>query len=61
MKKFLSVLTRMPLVVRVVLILMMILPPAFSQVTPALAACGTTNIALNKLATSSSNEAPGTT
>ncbi|RPJ24205.1 MAG: discoidin domain-containing protein, partial [Chloroflexi bacterium] len=48
-------------ILRALLILMIILPLAFSHATPALAACGTTNIALNKSATSSSNEAPGTT
>ncbi len=61
MKKTLSFLTKTPLIVRALLILLMILPPALSHATPALAACGTTNIALNKPTTSSSNEAPGTT
>jgi hypothetical protein len=60
MKRSLSFLTRISLVVRALLILMIILPLVFGHVTPAFAACGTTNIALNKPAASSSNEAPGT-
>lgn len=61
MKNPFSFPTTISLTIRGLLILVMILPLAFSHVTPILAACGTTNIALNKPATSSSNEAPGTT
>lgn len=61
MKNTFSFPTTISLTIRGLLILVMILPLAFSHVTPVLAACGTTNIALNKPATSSSNEAPGTT